>query len=182
MERYRTGQDVVVRVNKFVTDQVDDVDILQGGPPNPRSVSSLGSRSGTRAATRKRSTPASTISASPRATAISSPRSRSRYAPAARSARCAARCATSSASTRGRVRLDVGPPEQEQQRAGRDRSGGDQVGEVGSQQLQQPAAENGPDCVPRGVEQVLDSISQAPLAFLEGLVEPRHCRGKGERE
>src|SRR4051794_24311033 len=32
MERYRTGQDVVVRVNKFVTDQVDDVDILKVDP------------------------------------------------------------------------------------------------------------------------------------------------------
>jgi methylmalonyl-CoA mutase N-terminal domain/subunit len=31
-ERYRTGQDVVVGVNKFVTDQVDDVDILRVDP------------------------------------------------------------------------------------------------------------------------------------------------------
>ena len=31
-ERYRTGQDVVVGVNKFVTDQVDDVDILKVDP------------------------------------------------------------------------------------------------------------------------------------------------------
>ena len=28
-ERYRTGQDIVVGVNKYVTDQVDDVDILR---------------------------------------------------------------------------------------------------------------------------------------------------------
>jgi methylmalonyl-CoA mutase N-terminal domain/subunit len=31
-ERYKSGQDVVVGVNKFVTDQVDDVDILKVDP------------------------------------------------------------------------------------------------------------------------------------------------------
>src|SRR6202012_1961095 len=31
-ERYRSGQDIIVGVNKFVTDQVDDVDILKGDP------------------------------------------------------------------------------------------------------------------------------------------------------
>ncbi len=31
-ERYRSGQDVIVGVNKFVTDQVDDVDILRVDP------------------------------------------------------------------------------------------------------------------------------------------------------
>jgi methylmalonyl-CoA mutase N-terminal domain/subunit len=31
-ERYRSGQDIVVGVNKFVTDQVDDVDILKVDP------------------------------------------------------------------------------------------------------------------------------------------------------
>jgi methylmalonyl-CoA mutase N-terminal domain/subunit len=31
-ERYRTGQDIVVGVNKYVTDQVDDVDILRVDP------------------------------------------------------------------------------------------------------------------------------------------------------
>src|SRR4029078_2772376 len=31
-ERYRTGQDIVVGVNKYVTDQVDDVDILRVAP------------------------------------------------------------------------------------------------------------------------------------------------------
>jgi methylmalonyl-CoA mutase N-terminal domain/subunit len=31
-ERYRTGQDIIVGVNKFVTDQVDDVDILKVDP------------------------------------------------------------------------------------------------------------------------------------------------------
>jgi methylmalonyl-CoA mutase, N-terminal domain len=35
-ERYRTGQDVVVGVNKFVTDQVDDVDILKVDPESER--------------------------------------------------------------------------------------------------------------------------------------------------
>ena len=31
-ERYRTGQDIVVGVNKFVTDEVDDVEILRVDP------------------------------------------------------------------------------------------------------------------------------------------------------
>jgi methylmalonyl-CoA mutase, N-terminal domain len=31
-ERYKSGQDVIVGVNKFVTDQVDDVDILKVDP------------------------------------------------------------------------------------------------------------------------------------------------------
>src|SRR5207342_3805367 len=31
-ERYRSGQDVVVGVNKYVTDQVDNVDILRVDP------------------------------------------------------------------------------------------------------------------------------------------------------
>jgi methylmalonyl-CoA mutase, N-terminal domain len=35
-ERYRTGQDVVVGVNKYVTDQVDDVDILKVDPEAER--------------------------------------------------------------------------------------------------------------------------------------------------
>src|SRR4051795_11622205 len=35
-ERYRTGQDIVVGVNKFVTDQVDDVDILKVDPESER--------------------------------------------------------------------------------------------------------------------------------------------------
>ncbi|MFL5899934.1 MAG: methylmalonyl-CoA mutase, partial [Solirubrobacterales bacterium] len=35
-ERYRTGQDVVVGVNKYVTDTVDDVDILRVDPESER--------------------------------------------------------------------------------------------------------------------------------------------------
>ena len=31
-ERYKCGQDIIVGVNKFVTDQVDDVDILRVDP------------------------------------------------------------------------------------------------------------------------------------------------------
>jgi methylmalonyl-CoA mutase N-terminal domain/subunit len=31
-ERYRTGQDIIVGVNKYVSDQVDDVDILKVDP------------------------------------------------------------------------------------------------------------------------------------------------------
>jgi methylmalonyl-CoA mutase N-terminal domain/subunit len=35
-ERYRTGQDIVVGVNKYVTDDVDDVDILKVDPESER--------------------------------------------------------------------------------------------------------------------------------------------------
>jgi methylmalonyl-CoA mutase N-terminal domain/subunit len=35
-ERYRTGQDTVVGVNKFVTDVVDDVDILKVDPESEK--------------------------------------------------------------------------------------------------------------------------------------------------
>jgi methylmalonyl-CoA mutase, N-terminal domain len=35
-ERYRTGQDIIVGVNKYVTDQVDDVDILKVDPEAER--------------------------------------------------------------------------------------------------------------------------------------------------
>jgi methylmalonyl-CoA mutase, N-terminal domain len=35
-ERYKSGQDVIVGVNKFVTDQVDDVDILKVDPESER--------------------------------------------------------------------------------------------------------------------------------------------------
>src|SRR5262245_18720594 len=35
-ERYATGQDIVVGVNKFVTDQVDDIDILKVDPESER--------------------------------------------------------------------------------------------------------------------------------------------------
>jgi methylmalonyl-CoA mutase N-terminal domain/subunit len=35
-ERYRTGQDVIVGVNKYVTDVVDDVDILKVDPESEK--------------------------------------------------------------------------------------------------------------------------------------------------
>jgi methylmalonyl-CoA mutase N-terminal domain/subunit len=35
-ERYRTGQDIIVGVNKYVSDQVDDVDILKVDPESER--------------------------------------------------------------------------------------------------------------------------------------------------
>jgi methylmalonyl-CoA mutase N-terminal domain/subunit len=35
-ERYRSGQDIVVGVNKYVTDQIDDVDILKVDPESER--------------------------------------------------------------------------------------------------------------------------------------------------
>ena len=36
-ERYRSGQDIIVGVNKYVTDQVDDVDILRVDPEAEQS-------------------------------------------------------------------------------------------------------------------------------------------------
>ena len=35
-ERYKTGQDIIVGVNKYVTDQVDDVDILKVDPESEK--------------------------------------------------------------------------------------------------------------------------------------------------
>ena len=35
-ERYKSGQDVIVGVNKFVTDTIDDVDILKVDPEAER--------------------------------------------------------------------------------------------------------------------------------------------------
>ncbi|MGA8927591.1 MAG: methylmalonyl-CoA mutase family protein, partial [Solirubrobacterales bacterium] len=35
-ERYRTGQDIIVGVNKYVTDVVDDVDILKVDPKSEK--------------------------------------------------------------------------------------------------------------------------------------------------
>jgi methylmalonyl-CoA mutase N-terminal domain/subunit len=35
-ERYRTGQDIIVGVNKYVTDVVDDVDILKVDPESEK--------------------------------------------------------------------------------------------------------------------------------------------------
>jgi methylmalonyl-CoA mutase N-terminal domain/subunit len=35
-ERYRSGQDIIVGVNKYVTDQVDDIDILKVDPESER--------------------------------------------------------------------------------------------------------------------------------------------------
>src|SRR4249919_1700793 len=35
-ERYRTGQDIIVGVNKYVSDEIDDVDILKGDPESEK--------------------------------------------------------------------------------------------------------------------------------------------------
>ena len=99
-ERYRTGQDIIVGVNKYVTDTIDDVDILKVDPESEqRQLARLAKFKAARdgpswsAAWRRCAT-------SPAARATCSIRSRTRCAPAPRSARSAARCATSSASTR----------------------------------------------------------------------------------
>ncbi len=100
-ERYKSGQDVIVGVNKFVTDQVDDVDILKVDPEaeqrqlarlkafkERRDQAAVDARSWRRCAT------------SPAARATCCTRSAPRLPPTPRSARSAAPCATSSANTR----------------------------------------------------------------------------------
>ena len=100
-ERYRTGQDVIVGVNKYETDVVDDVEILKVDPESEEPPARAAGEVEGGTATRRRSTPSSRACArSPRATATCCPRSRRRCAPAARSARSATPCATCSASTR----------------------------------------------------------------------------------
>ncbi len=100
-ERYRAGQDIVVGVNKYVTDTVDDVDILKVDPESERrqlerlaafkaNRDQAGGRREARGAARGR----------PRRGQPAAPDPRGARAPAPRSARSAARCATSSASTR----------------------------------------------------------------------------------
>ena len=99
-ERYRTGQDIIVGVNKYVTDVVDDVDILKVDPEAekrqldaPREVQG-GPRPG-------RARPAAPVPPRrrPGRRQPAASRSRRRCASAARSATSATRCATSSAST-----------------------------------------------------------------------------------
>ena len=99
-ERYKSGQDIVVGVNKYVTDQVDDVDILRVDPESEqRQLARLKAfkESRDQAAWRRSWSPCAT---SPAATATSCTRSAPPSPPTPRSARSAARCATSSANTR----------------------------------------------------------------------------------
>ena len=61
-ERYRTGQDIIVGVNKYETDVVDDVEILKVDPESEKRQLKRLKRS-RRRATRTRSTSASRSSA-----------------------------------------------------------------------------------------------------------------------
>ena len=54
-ERYKSGQDIIVGVNKYVTDQVDDVDILQVDPEAEQRQLDAARRPSRSAATRPRS-------------------------------------------------------------------------------------------------------------------------------
>ena len=99
-ERYRTGQDIVVGVNKYVDEDVEVEDILRVDPEAERDqVERLKAfkaepRPGARGAAPRG---AARPPRGHREPAAAHPRRRSRTA--ARSARCAARCARSSAST-----------------------------------------------------------------------------------
>ena len=104
-ERYRQGQDIIVGVNKYVTEATDDVEVLKVDPESS-AASSSGWRRSSRIATRNWSPSASRICARWRArTETCFTRSRTHSATARRSARSAARCATCSASTKGGVLL-----------------------------------------------------------------------------
>ena len=102
-ERYRTGQDIVVGVNKFVTDD-DRRRRDPAGRPRVRAAPA-----GAPEAKFKESRDAAAVEAPPRrprersrrATATCSTRSRTPCATARRSARCAGRCGKCSASTEG---------------------------------------------------------------------------------
>ena len=112
-ERYRQKQDIVVGVNEYVTEQVDEVEILRVDPESERQqVERLAKRS-RRTATRRRWTSGSRSCARPAAaTPTCSTRCAPRSRSAPRSARCAASCARSSAST----------PKPESEPAGRSRA------------------------------------------------------------
>ena len=100
-ERYKTGQDIIVGVNKYVTDQVDDVDILKVDPEaEQRQLARLKAFKEARDQADGRAPSSSRCATSPAARATSCTRSAPPSPPTPRSARSAARCATSSANTR----------------------------------------------------------------------------------
>ena len=98
-ERYRSGQDIIVGVNKYVTDQVDDVDILRVDPEaEQRQLGRLKAFKERRDQAGVEAKLAG-CATSPAARATCCTRSATRSPPTPRSARSAARCATSLAST-----------------------------------------------------------------------------------
>ncbi len=100
-ERYRSGQDIVVGVNKYVTDTVDDVDILKVDPEaEKRQLERLKKFKENRDQAGVDAKLAGAQAKPPRARATSSTPSATRSPPTPRSARSAARCATSSANTK----------------------------------------------------------------------------------
>ena len=77
-ERYQSGQDIIVGVNKYVTDKVDDVDILRVDPESERrQVERLAKFKADRDR-RRWSAGSGSFATSPRATATCSARSRTR--------------------------------------------------------------------------------------------------------
>ena len=128
-ERYRSGQDVVVGVNKYVTETVDDVDILKVDPESEqRQLDRLAEFK--RPATSRRWRTGWRPCGRPRAgRATCCLRSRRRCAAAPRSARSAGRCERCSASTaagrssRHGATLAIHPTRQESDRGGRSHGG-----------------------------------------------------------
>ena len=99
-ERYRTGQDVVVGVNRYVTDTVDDVDILRVDQASEdHQLRRLAAFKDSPRHRSGRGQARASCARPPAARPTCSTRSARRCAPAPRSARPAAPCATSSAST-----------------------------------------------------------------------------------
>ena len=98
-ERYRSGQDVVVGVNRYVTDTVDDVDILRVDQASEdHQLKRLAAFKAARDAAAVEPG-SSSFARPPGARPTCSTRSARRCGPGPRSARSAAPCATSSAST-----------------------------------------------------------------------------------
>ena len=102
-ERYRQGQDIIVRVNKYVTEATDDVEVLKVDPESERrQLERLEAFKSNRdqELVAERLENLREVAAG---TETCFTRSRTGSATARRSARSAARCATCSASTkRGR--------------------------------------------------------------------------------
>ena len=100
-ERYRTGQDIVVGVNKYEEDDIEVEDILPRRPRDrarpARAPEGVQGRAATRSSPSKRLE--ELRKAAPRAPTTCSRTSSRRSRTTARSARSAARCASSSAST-----------------------------------------------------------------------------------
>ena len=99
-ERYRSGQDIIVGVNKYVTEEVDDVEILKIDPETERrQVERLSAFKAARDQEAVDARLEELREVAARRGQPAAPDQGGAARPAPRSARCAARCARCSAST-----------------------------------------------------------------------------------